>query len=257
MFDVVGFQKLRMGSFGEDLRYFETLNSTNTTAAELARQNAPEGTVVLANGQTGGKGRLERAWFSPSDLNLYFSIILRPEPSRLHYIPFLASLAVFDMLRTFGLDADLKWPNDVLADEKKVAGILMQTSAEPNTLHYAILGIGINVNILRFPPELAGTATSMTLELGTHVARESVLASMLLEFERAYETMNDLEWMALCSRFERCSSYVRGCPVRVTEHNRTLEGTTAGLDEFGGLILETVNGKNIVYAGDVESCRKK
>jgi BirA family biotin operon repressor/biotin-[acetyl-CoA-carboxylase] ligase len=256
MFDVVEFQKLRKGSFGKDLYYFETLDSTNVTAGELAQQNVAEGTVVLANEQTGGKGRMDRSWFSPADLNLYFSLILRPASSRLHYIPFLAALSVHDTLQTLGVDADVKWPNDVLVGGKKLAGILMRTSTEQNALRYAILGIGINVNIPEFPPDLARTATSIALEMGGRVGRESVLASVLLEFERPYQTINDLEWTDLCSELERSSSYLRGCPVQVKEHDRFLEGRTAGLDKFGGLILETADGEKIVYAGDVESCRK-
>lgn len=256
MFDVVEFQKLRKGTFGKDLYYFEKLESTNVTAGELAQQNAAEGTVVLANEQTGGKGRMDRAWFSPPDLNLYFSVILRPDSLRLHYLPFLAALSLHDTLKHLGVDADIKWPNDVLVEGKKLSGILMQTSTEQSGLRYAILGMGINVNIPQFPAELAETATSMAIEMDAHIARESVLASVLLEFERPYAKMNDLEWTDLCSELERSSTYLRGCPVRVKEHDRILEGTTAGLDEFGGLILETAQGDKIVYAGDVESCRK-
>lgn len=257
MFDVAAFQKLRKGNFGKDLFYFETLESTNLTAGELALQDAAEGTVVLANEQTGGKGRMNRSWFSPADQNLYFSLLLRPDSTRLHYLPFMAALAIANTVASLGIDADLKWPNDVLVKGKKLSGILMQTSTEKNMLRHAVLGIGINVNVRMFPPELDATATSVILELPEGSAvRESILASVLLDFERHYLAIHELVWSDFCLELESRSSYLRDCPVQVKEHDRILEGTTAGLDEFGGLILDTVDGRKIVYAGDVQSCRK-
>ena len=257
MFDVGNFQGLRKGNFAKEFYYFETLESTMLGAAELAAQGVAEGCVVLANQQTAGRGRKDRTWFSPGDLNLYFSVVLRPPTPLLHFIPFLASLALHRALQGLAIEADLKWPNDVLVGRKKIAGILMQTSVEQEVLHHAILGIGINVNVRSFPAELAPVATSIALETGAPAARESVLASILLEFERPYEKISELGWRDLSADLERRSTYLRSCPVRVRENGRVLEGITAGLDEYGGLIVETETGRQIVYAGDVESCRKE
>src|SRR5438046_2162717 len=110
MFDVAEFQKRRKGNLGKDLIYFETLDSTNATAEELAGQGAGEGIVVLANEQTAGRGRQDRTWFSPAAQNLYFSIILRPDSSRLHFLPFMAALSVIRAMRPLNIYADLKWP---------------------------------------------------------------------------------------------------------------------------------------------------
>lgn len=257
MFDVAEFQKRRRGHFGKVLYYFETQESTNLTAEELAGDNVPEGVVVLANEQTGGRGRKDRSWFSPPDQNVYFSIIVRPHGSRLHFLPFMAALSVIRAIRGLEIKGDLKWPNDVLAGGRKLAGVLMQTSTEQNTLRYAIVGVGINVNTADFPEELSATATSIAREKKETVSRESLLASVLMEFERLYEKMDELVWLEFAAELERCSSYLRGCPVRVRENAQTIEGTTAGLDSFGGLILDTQRGKRIVYAGDVQSCRKE
>jgi len=130
VFDVQDFEKRRRRNFGKPLYYFETVRSTNSLAEELAREGASEGTLVIANEQTEGKGRKANSWYSPPDCNLYFSLILRPDATRLTYVPFLAGLAVVHAAKSHGLSADLKWPNDVLINEKKVCGILVQTVSD-------------------------------------------------------------------------------------------------------------------------------
>ena len=257
MFNVTRFELSRRGKFGANLYYFENLESTNTIAEQLAKQDAAEGTIVLANKQTGGKGRNSRVWYSPADCNLYVSIIVRPQAAKLHFVPFLAGIALVKTLGYLGLNADLKWPNDVLVSQKKISGILIQSSFEQNVLKNAIVGIGINVNLTEFPSNLEETATSMKRELGYAIDRELLLASFLLEFESVYEKMNEVSWRDLKSEVEQHSSILRNCLVIVNENGKMFEGETAGLDFYGGLILQMGPERKVIYAGDVISCRKK
>jgi BirA family transcriptional regulator, biotin operon repressor / biotin---[acetyl-CoA-carboxylase] ligase len=257
MFNVTKFELSRRGKFGTNLYYFESLESTNTIAEQLARQNAAEGTLVLANKQTGGKGRNSRVWYSPADCNLYVSIIVRPPGAKLHFLPFLAGIALVRTLGYLGLTADLKWPNDILVSDKKVSGILIQSAFEQNALKSAIVGIGINVNLTEFPPPLEKSATSLSQELGYAIDRELLLASFLLEFESVYEKMNSASWQDLKSEIEQHSSILHNCVVSVNENGKLFEGETAGLDSYGGLILQMGPERKVIYAGDVISCRKK
>lgn len=257
MFFVAEFGRIRGGKFGNPLFYFETLESTNTTAEKLAREGCPEGTVVLANEQTGGKGRKGSAWFSPSDQNLYFSLVLRPDSASLKYLPYMACLSVQRAVSRLGIYADFKWPNDVLVEDRKLCGILIQTAIEEQRLQFAVVGFGINVNVHEFPESLQAHATSVALETGEPEDREPLLAFVLLEFERLYEKIDDTSWESFSAELESSSSYLRDCPVKVIQEGKTIEGITRGLDSHGGLRIETAEGKEVVYAGEVVSCRKK
>lgn len=257
MFDVAEFHTRRKSDLGKELHYFEVIESTNATAEQVATEGAAEGAVVLANEQTAGRGRMDRTWFSPAAQNLYFSIVLRPDADRLHFLPFMAGLALVRALAAVNVQAELKWPNDVCVGSKKLAGILMQTSMEKNKLRYAILGVGVNVNTTQFPEQLVEIATSIAREKRELVHRESMLASILFEFERLYRQIRDLDWKEFVEELQKHSTYLTGCPVCVSESDRVVEGITAGLDAYGGLILETPTGKKVVYAGDVQSCRKE
>ncbi len=257
MFDVVDFQKRRRGKLGEELYYFERLESTNVTAERLSRNGAGEGTLIIADEQTAGRGRKSNAWHSPPGVNLYFTLILRPQTTDLPYLPFVAGLAVLHSLKSFGLEADLKWPNDVLVNGKKICGVLIQTSLEENILRFAVIGCGINVNETGFPAELQDVATSVATETGRSVSREIVLASFLTEFEQAYETARELGWNEFCRLLEQHSTMLRGCAVQIDQNDTIIEGTTQGLDAYGGLVVQTKDGPSVVYAGEITACRKK
>ena len=256
MFNIEDFQKRRRGRFGKNFHYLPQVDSTNRVAEELARSGVEEGALVLTDEQTAGKGRKGNAWYSPPEENLYFTLLLRPFEKRLHHLPFLAGLAIARMLSGFSIDADLKWPNDVLADGKKISGMLIQTSIEQNHLQFAVLGCGLNVNTRCFPAQLAERATSIRILKGAPVPREQVLASLLLEFEELYGRIQEMSWSDLCREVENSSSIIRNCEVLVQENGKTFRGTTCGLDPFGGLIVETVEGRRAFYAGEVQSCRK-
>jgi len=258
MFNVENFEISRRGSFGSPFHYFPKLDSTNRLGEELARQGASEGTVVLTDEQMSGIGRKGNAWFSPPGENLYFTLILRPDESRLHYIPFIAGIALVRLLAGYRIPADLKWPNDIIVQDKKICGILIQTAVEQNRLRFAVLGCGLNVNTASFPAELGETATSIRSIKGEVLEREPVLAQLLLEFQTLYETISDMPWQELCREVESVSSFVRNCEVVIREQERDFRGITEGLDPFGGLIVRAPEGEaRIFYAGDIQSCRKK
>ena len=250
MFNVAEFHHHRESNLGSEFYYFDSLESTNKTAGQFEI----EGTVVLANQQTGGKGRKGNPWHSPADVNLYFSLVMRPELSRLHHLPFISALAVAKILEDQGLQPDIKWPNDILVSGKKVCGILIETAVEQTKVSSAIVGFGINVNATQFPEELQSTAGSILQLKGSTVSRELLLASLLQHFEK----LNGLGWDDLVSQMEQKSSYTRNCLVTITSPDGVVTaGTTAGLDSFGGLILETASGRKTFHAGEVQECRRK
>ena len=255
MFDVERFHQLRRGKFGSSLQYFAEIDSTNIFAMELARQRVSEGTVVLADSQTSGRGRNSHAWYSPAGLNLYFTLVLYPSSERLHFLPFIISLGIAEELDRPGLICDLKWPNDILVDERKIAGILIQTAIEENRLQYAVVGIGINVNTFTFPKELEATAVSIAQCTGSQLEREPLLAQVLWKIEQSY--FMPLKWQELITLVKEKSSFFDGCRVQIEQQGKIISGTTAGVDPLGGLILETEEGREIFYAGEIQSCRKK
>ncbi len=257
MFLVDQFHKARKSNLGAALTCFDRIDSTNMVADKIAREGAPEGTVILADSQSAGRGRNSRAWHSPPGLNLYFTLILRPAISRLHYLPYLSGLSIVNALLELGLTPDLKWPNDVLVQGKKICGILIQTSIEENRLQFALVGVGINVNVRAFPPDLEATATSVAECLGHLVSRELFFAGCLFELERLYERMNDMCWSEVCDLIEAHSSFLRNCRVSIEQDGRITNGVTAGLDSFGGLILQTESGQQVFHAGEIQSCRRQ
>src|SRR5512147_472545 len=161
---------LNTHDIGQVLHHFEVISSTNDHARELAEEGAGHGEVVIAESQTGGRGRRGRPWVSPPGRNAYFSVILRPDlpPSRAPELTLLASVALCDALRQANVPAAIKWPNDLLVGDRKIAGILTELASEPERVHWAVVGIGVNVNAAAedFPAELRDVATSVRIERG-------------------------------------------------------------------------------------------
>jgi BirA family biotin operon repressor/biotin-[acetyl-CoA-carboxylase] ligase len=257
MFVTADFQCQRNGKFGSEFYFFDQINSTNLVAEELARGGCQEGTVVLADSQTSGKGRKGNAWYSPSGCNLYFSVVLRPDVRKLHYLPFLCGMAIVNTLQQRSIHSELKWPNDVLIRNKKVCGILVQTAFEENRLQYAVAGCGLNVNEMHFPAALMNSATSMSLETAEHYSREEILAQILLEFEFLYERIDRISWNEFVQELEKHSPMLNGCDVLIQLEDRVIEGITQGLDQHGGLILNVQGQLTTVYSGDVQKCRRR
>ncbi len=232
---------------GKDLRSFSEVNSTNETARSLA-SSCQNGTVILAETQTRGRGRLSRPWASPPG-GIWMSLILKPEmPLASVYqinmaVSVAISKAIFNLL---GLKAGIKWPNDLLIRERKICGILMEISAEVGRLDYAVVGLGINANVglSNFPEEWC--ATSLSHELGHEVSRVDLIQGILLEIEEAYEKMGSREiyeeW--------RSRSVTIGRYVRINSISGDLVGVVEDLAEDGALLLKTENGCQRVLAGD-------
>lgn len=239
---------------------FDSLPSTNTEAARQAAAGAPEGLCVVAREQTRGRGRRERVWVSPRDAGLYLSLVLRP--ARLTreawpLITFAAALAVRDaLLEACALEADIKWPNDIVARGRKLCGILAET-VETQTGRAVILGIGLNLDDTAFPPELKDAATSVASLTGNAPDVETLLHSLFGAVSRRYAALQaDGGAPETVREWSRHSSYAEGRRVRVALGEETFDGRTRGLELDGALRVETDQGEiRIVRAGDVTSLR--
>ena len=237
---------------------FESIDSTNLEAMRQAKAGAPEGLCIVAREQTRGRGRLDRSWQSPKDAGLYASVILRPkfDLNAWPLITLMAALAVYDaLMKVCGLRADIKWPNDLCINERKLCGILAET-VETQTGSAAVVGIGINLSsdILASVPVEAASVESVT---GRKPDAESILSELLKSLGEKYDLLHSAEGREHVIR-EWCahSSYATGRRVRVTLSGETFEGRTCGLEADGALRVETENGKSrIVRAGYVTGLR--
>lgn len=235
---------------GQKVICYPRLTSTMDVAKQAARQGVAEGTVVVADEQTAGKGRIKRLWLSPKG-SIALSIILYPSLSYLPYLTMLASVAIVHSIEAVtGLKAQLKWPNDVLIGGKKVCGILIESDVRGNVVAYTIIGIGINVNFrLADFPEILTTATSLADELGKDVSRVAVIRRLLIETERLYLTLPDgepiyQEW--------RDRLVTLGRKVQVKSGKTALEGIAQSVARDGSLLLRHSNGSSTkIVAGDV------
>ncbi len=235
---------------GQRTLYYPSLTSTMVVAKREAQLGASEGTVVIADEQTAGRGRLQRAWLAPKG-NVALSIILYPRVDYLPSLIMLASLAVAHCIKTVtGLKPQIKWPNDVLINGKKACGILIESDVRGTTVHYAIIGIGINVNLRPADfPEIQTIATSLSQELGRDVSRLAVTRSLLVEMEKLY-----LALAAGDSLYEewRDTMVTLGQKVRVKTGETTCEGIAESVDRDGSLLLRQADGHLItIVAGDV------
>jgi BirA family transcriptional regulator, biotin operon repressor / biotin---[acetyl-CoA-carboxylase] ligase len=238
---------------------FDSLPSTNTEAARAAKLGAPEGLCVIAREQTAGRGRRERAWISPRDAGLYFSIVLRPRTEQKHWplLTLMSALAVHDaLLEACRLSADIKWPNDIYVGGRKLCGILAETVEA--TERAVVLGIGINLSDHAFLPEIKEQATSVEAQTGRKCEREKLVAALLTALGRRYELFQQPGGIAVTLReWAARSSYAEGKHVRVELSGETFEGVTRGLEADGRLRVETTAGEiRLVHAGDVTALRR-
>lgn len=232
----------------------EVVDSTSRLAIDLARAGAPEGTAVVAERQTAGRGRLGRTWESPARLNLYLSVVLRPElpPAEVPRIALVAAIAVAEAIeQTSALEPSIKWPNDVLLGGRKTAGILTELEAEAEQVRFVVLGIGVNLNATRedFPPELRDKATSLALEAGQPVDRAAFASALLARLDVDYDELLVRGFGGLRGRYEARHA-LAGRRVTVAGA-RGVEGTVRGIDEEGALLLETDRGVERVFSGEV------
>jgi BirA family biotin operon repressor/biotin-[acetyl-CoA-carboxylase] ligase len=251
--------RLKGSLFGKRIHHFFKTDSTNRVALELGHAGEPEGTVVLAEEQTAGRGRAGRSWVSERAAGIYVTLLLRPRlaPVQAPLLTMMAGLSVHTAVESvIGLNVDLKWPNDLLIGGKKAGGILTEMHAEPSQVRFVIVGIGLNVNQEKFSGELAHIATSLRMETRKSQSRMELLVRLLREFESDYNRFLREGVSGVVERFETVSSYARGKRVRVSNGSESYVGTTAGLGPEGLLQVEREDGRLMtVIAGDVAEAR--
>ena len=246
---------LRSTIFESHLHHFYKIASTNTAAMSAAAEGAPEGSVFLSEEQTAGRGRGANSWQSPRSTGIYCSVVLRPAlpPSEVLPLSLAAGLAVRSAIQQVDsrVSPDLKWPNDLLIDGKKICGILTEMNAEATRVRYLVVGVGINVNQSNFPADLQ--ATSLRLTTGSEWSRVEMVGALLKSLDREYrQFLQDPEAReSILRRFAEHSSWVQGKKVRIEENGSAFEGTTEGLDGRGFLRVRTAHGVQTVLSGTV------
>jgi BirA family biotin operon repressor/biotin-[acetyl-CoA-carboxylase] ligase len=240
---------------GHKINFYPKIGSTNDEAFDLAAAGSPEGTVVIADSQTEGKGRLQRVWHSPSGSNIYTSIILRPnlEPDRAPQISILTGVAVAEVIDNFcpGM-VNLKWPNDVLLKGKKVCGILAQLKTSASRVDFIILGIGINININynQLPQDIKNTATSLAIETGRKISRQELIISLYENLAKWYKKLMKGGFSAVKEKWLSMAPMI-GQRVQIMSGNEVVSGKALGIDEQGSLLLLTAEDRRIkISAGD-------
>ncbi|MCI5700665.1 MAG: biotin--[acetyl-CoA-carboxylase] ligase [Lachnospiraceae bacterium] len=235
--------------------YKDEIDSTNTWAKREAEMGASEGSVLVADMQTAGKGRRGRSWSSPSGHSVYMSLILRPDilPERASMLTLVAGLSVAQAVRhDLGLDAWIKWPNDVVISGKKICGILTEMSLQMECINYVVIGIGINVNLKDFPKDIADKATSLCREKGENVHRAEVIAAVLHRFEKNY--FRFLKRGNLADVKDSYNEILINCgrKICVLEPGNEYTAISGGINEKGELLVTKDDGtKAAVYAGEV------
>lgn len=242
--------------FARRIYHFFKVDSTNTVALQLGENGEPHGAVVLAEEQTAGRGRAGRQWLSEKSAGIHCTVLLRPQISPAHapLLTLVAGLAARDAAAE-ELDAvpDIRWPNDLLVHGRKFSGILTEMHAEPDRVHYAVVGIGINVNQTKMPPELSDIATSLRIETGKTHSRIEILARLLRHLDRYYNLFLSQGPEPILRRFAEVSSYFQGKHVRITTANDVFTGITSGLEPTGVLRVVRDDGRGVesILSGDV------
>ncbi len=237
---------------GKKIVYYDTVNSTMDVAFGLGMNKAPEGTVVLSEGQSKGRGRMGREWASPKGKGIYASIILRPRltPTQAAKLTLLSGVAICGAIKNkTNCDARIKWPNDILIHGKKVAGILTELSAETDRVKFVVIGIGLNVNSKS--DSLPVGATSLRSELKKQISRVELLQEILQEMEKWYECLEKKGFAPVIKKWKELSVTL-GKRVRVIDPNGDIEGEAVDIDEDGGLVIRKDSGVFVKrMAGDV------
>jgi len=253
---------------GRLIKNFQQVDSTNNVAKQMLIKNGPggwkklDGLVVVAESQTGGRGRLERSFFSPAGTGIWFSLVLCPPfaPQEAPKCTLLAAVAVTEAMREFGLTPGIKWPNDIVYEGKKLVGILTEASCDIDRIKHIILGIGINANIKEedFPEELRGKATSMEIMKGEPVPRVKFLQAVLRSLEKWYKTALEKGFTPVLEAWRKYSVTL-GQEVRVigVHDGDEFTGRAVDIDSYGALLVEKDGEIRTVMAGDVSIRPKK
>jgi BirA family biotin operon repressor/biotin-[acetyl-CoA-carboxylase] ligase len=248
--------RLRGTAFSKRIYHFFKTDSTNTIAMHLGEGGEPHGAVVLAEDQTAGRGRAGRKWLTEKSSGISCSVLVRPPipPAHAPLLTLVAGLAARDAVgEEVTALPDIRWPNDLLLGGRKVGGILTEMHAEPDRLHYAVIGIGINVNQQKMPLEIDDIATSLRIESGKTHSRLELLVRLLRHLDRYYNLYLAEGAAPILRRFAEVSSYFRGKRVRITTARETFTGITAGLESSGVLRVSRDDGRGTesILSGDV------
>jgi BirA family biotin operon repressor/biotin-[acetyl-CoA-carboxylase] ligase len=239
---------------GQEYLYFDSIDSTNTKAQELAAQGYPNGTLVAAERQLSGKGRRGRSWESPAGSGIFMTLLLKPDinPGNASMLTLVAALAVAKAISEItGVPAGIKWPNDIVINGKKICGILTEMSAQFDYINHIVIGIGINVHNETFPEELQETASSLLLECGRRFHRATIMEKILEHFETYYAIFletQDLE--GLMREYNACLVNMQKI-VKVLDPKEPFEGKAMGITKKGELIVDTWESRKLVSSGEV------
>jgi BirA family biotin operon repressor/biotin-[acetyl-CoA-carboxylase] ligase len=244
--------------FAGKLHFSQVTGSTNSDAIEAARTGAPHGMVFFADEQTAGRGRGDHGWESLAGQGLYVSVLLRLAlpATQASLLPLAVGLAAVEAIRVAsGLQADLRWPNDLLIGPRKTGGILVESKTNQSMLDYAVAGIGINVHQSTFGSNLATPATSLDLEANHPISRQALLIALLESLERETKLLLDADaGSTIPARLERASTWIRGREVEV-QGPQACTGVTAGLDENGFLLVNTGAGLIAIRTGGIRAVK--
>ena len=249
--------RLQTHIIGGNIKYFDELESTNEYAKELAELGESEGTLIIADHQKTGRGRLDRKWCSPRSVNLYLSIILRPEidVKDVNILTLISSISTVDTISDYGIKSYIKWPNDVVVNGRKISGVLTELNSRKELIEFVVVGIGININLTQEDMKqfgnLSDIATSMFIERGILIDRNKFLIEFLENIDRTYLEFHKMgkniileKWLARWNGLNQ--------KVEVSLDNESFLADCKGLDEYGYLVVEKSNGdKYTVYSGDV------
>ncbi|NLI60580.1 MAG: biotin--[acetyl-CoA-carboxylase] ligase [Clostridiales bacterium] len=242
---------------GKNLEVHQTIDSTNNRARDLALEGADEGTLVISETQSMGRGRLGRDWISPKGKGIWMSLILKPDlpPDQAPRITAIVAVALRKALnKATGLDVGIKWPNDIIINAKKVCGILTEIQADIDRIHYLVVGIGINVNMLAddFPPEIASTATSLRIAMNAWLDRRWIIALVMEEIEDIYlKYTKNKDFRRLLDQYREYSVTLNKS-VRVIGRDMNFEGFALDFDTDGSLLVKREDGSiTKVLSGDV------
>jgi BirA family biotin operon repressor/biotin-[acetyl-CoA-carboxylase] ligase len=256
----------RLKRLGSTILYVPTIGSTNDLALTLAARGGYEGAVVTADEQTSGRGRRGRTWFSPPGSGLYVSVVLAPgrarvDPGRaLALLTLAAGVALSEAVEAAtGLRTDIKWPNDLVASRRKVAGILAEGAAAPSAAHgdndgsmdSVILGYGVNVGPMAYPPDLRDRATSLETELGRHVDRPELFVETLVRLSQRYDDLLEGRFDVILDAWRRRAPATRGARVRWQATDGSQTGVTAGIDNLGALLVRVGDRLERIVAGEL------
>jgi BirA family transcriptional regulator, biotin operon repressor / biotin---[acetyl-CoA-carboxylase] ligase len=251
--------RLRTTIIGSSLYHFYTVDSTNAFAGRLLTHGhkVSEGTVIVAESQTSGRGRLGRSWHSEREAGLYFSMVLFPKapPSLAPLFTLATATAMHNAVERYaGLDIDIKWPNDLLVGGKKFCGILSEMQAEVDLVRNIVIGVGVNANHESFPEDIAGRATSLRIASGRIQSRIEILLEFFEEFENIYMDFERKGPRGIIDQWTRYSSFANGRRIEIHDGVRKITGVTRGLNALGALRIEQKAGQiEEVYSGDVVS----